>query len=88
MPWETADRLEELLNEHQHRDDRGADDLSVYVWFRRGMVEEIYCSAETFLKAANRILERFPLVNVLSLYDIRGRGSGSRVNPNSRRCNR
>ena len=59
MPWETADRLEELLNEHQHRYDRGADDLSVYVRFKRGMVEEIYCSAETFLKAANRILERF-----------------------------
>ena len=74
MPWETADRLGELLNEHQHRYDRGADDLSVYVRFRRGMVEEIYCSAETFLKAANRILERFPLVNVLSLYAIRGRG--------------
>ena len=38
------------------------------------MVEEIPCSAESFLKAANRILERFPLVNVLSLYDIQGRG--------------
>lgn len=74
MPWETADRLDELRDEHQHRYDRGADDLSVYVRFRRGMVEEVYCSAETFLKAASRILERFPLVNVLSLRDIRGRG--------------
>lgn len=74
MPWETADRLGGLLNEHQYRYDCGADDLSVYVRFTRGMIEEIYCSAETFLKAANRILERFPLVNVLSLYAIRGRG--------------
>ena len=36
MPWKTADRLEELLPEHQPRFDRGADDLSVYVRFRRG----------------------------------------------------
>jgi uncharacterized protein (TIGR02996 family) len=74
MPWETAERLNELLHEHQHRYDRGADDLSVYVQFRRGMVEEVYCSAEAFLKAATGILERFPLVNVLSLYNIRRHG--------------
>ena len=74
MPWETADQLEELLAEHQHRFDRGADDLSVFVRFRRGMVEEIHCSAERFLKAGSRIMETFPLANVLSLYKIQGRG--------------
>ena len=74
MPWETADRLEELLNEHQHRFDRGADDLLVYVRFRRGMIEEVHCSADRFLKVGSRILETFPLVNVLSLHKTQGRG--------------
>lgn len=74
MPWETADRLEELLREHQHRFDRGADDLLVWVRFWRGMIEEIHCSAERFLKVGKRILETFPLVNVLSLDKVQGRG--------------
>ena len=74
MPWETADRLEELLKEHQHRFDRGADDLLVYVRFRRGMIEEVHCSADRFLKVGTRILETFPLVNVLSLDKVEGRG--------------
>jgi uncharacterized protein (TIGR02996 family) len=74
MPFETANRLEELLNEHQCRFDRGADDLQVYVRFRRGMIEEVYCSVERFLKAGSRILETFPLVNILSLHTTQGRG--------------
>jgi len=74
MPWETADRLEELLAKHQYRFDRGADDLSVYVRFCRGMVEEVQCTAVTFMKEGSRILETFPLVNVLSLSEIQERG--------------
>ncbi len=38
------------------------------------MVQEIHCSAERFLKAGSRIMETFPLANVLSLYKIQGRG--------------
>jgi uncharacterized protein (TIGR02996 family) len=74
MPWETADLLEKLLTEHQHRFDRGGDDFSVYAGFRRGMVEEIQCSAATFLQLGDRIWQTFPLVNVLSLDKIQGRG--------------
>jgi len=74
MPWETADRLEELIKEHQHRFDRGADDLLVYVRFRRGMIEEVHCSAHRFLEVGTRILEKFPLVNVLSLHKVKGHG--------------
>ena len=74
MPWETADRLEGLIKEHQHRFDRGADDLLVYVRFWRGMIEEVHCSADRFLKVGTRILETFPLVNVLSLHKVRGCG--------------
>ena len=88
MPWETADRIEDLLNEHQHRYDCGADDLSVYVWFRHGMVEEIQSTAETFLQVASRILERIPLANVLSLYDIRGRGMDMATGIGSRMARR
>jgi uncharacterized protein (TIGR02996 family) len=74
MPWRTADQVEDLINEHKHRFDRGADDLAVKVDFWRGMVEEIKCSAERFLKAGSSILETFPLTKVLSLYNINGRG--------------
>ena len=51
-----------------------ADDLLVYVRFRRGMIEAVHCSTDRFLKVGSRILETFPLVNVLCLYKTQGRG--------------
>jgi uncharacterized protein (TIGR02996 family) len=75
MPWETADWLEELLDAHKHRWDRGADDLGVFVRFWRGMVEEVDCSAARFLQVGQRLLETFPLVHVLSICKVQGRGA-------------
>jgi uncharacterized protein (TIGR02996 family) len=75
LPWETRVRLEELLQTHRHRWDRGADDLGVKVWFRRGMVEAVYCSAAKFLEVGKRLWEAFPLIHSVEIHGIRGRGA-------------
>ncbi|TVS18353.1 MAG: hypothetical protein EA424_11060 [Planctomycetaceae bacterium] len=75
LPWDTRVRLEELLKVHQHRWDRGADDLGVKVWFWRGMVEGVSCSAAKFLEVGPRLLEALPHIQMVEIYGIQGRGA-------------
>ncbi len=75
LPWDTRVRLEELLQVHQHRWDRGAHDLGVKVWFWRGMVEGCSCTAAKFLEVGPRLLEAFPLIHEVRIDGIRGRGA-------------
>lgn len=75
LPWETRVRFEELMQAHQHQWDRGADDLGVKVWFQRGMVEGVHSSAAKFLEAGKRLLEVFPLIHMVEIYGIQGRGA-------------
>jgi hypothetical protein len=62
------------MRAHRHRWDRGADDLWVRVGCRRGMIEEVFCSAARFVEVGERIREMFPLVHVLAIDRIQGRG--------------
>lgn len=75
LPWDTRVRLEELLQVHQHRWDRGAHGLGVKAWFCRGMVEGVSCTAAKFLEVGPRLLEAFPLIHMVDIYGIRGRGA-------------
>ncbi len=75
LPWDTRVRLEELLKVHQHRWDRGAHDLGVKVWFWRGMVEGVSCSAAKFLEVGPRLLEAFPHIHMVEIDGIQGRGA-------------
>ncbi len=81
MPWDTVNRFMELLGAHRHCWDRGADDLGVFVQFHRGMVEEVDCSAGRFLQVGQRILEVFPLVHILSIGKVQGRGTKLATQP-------
>ncbi len=75
LPWETRLQFEELLQVHRHRWDQGANDLGVNVWFCRGMVEGVSCTAAEFVEVGKRVLEAFPLIHMVDIYGIGGRGA-------------